>query len=146
LSLYYNIYANIIILLRPWMLKNQLMWPINIIDRPRLEIRRGMLAVWSSDERAARLPGQREFGGELRENVFEKGERNYYWIVQDILVISCIKLKFLFLKSASFISRECACCFGWKLVLTNATIYIYTYTEHIFHWLVQKKYYEFTRS
>jgi len=38
----------------------------------------------------------------------QKGEQYYYWIVQDILVISWITLKFLFLKSVSFISRECA--------------------------------------
>jgi len=34
------LYLHITILLRLWMLENQLMWPINIIDRPRLEMAR----------------------------------------------------------------------------------------------------------
>jgi len=49
------------------------MWPINIIDRPRLEICGETLAGRSSDGRAARSPGQQKFGSELQsDGTFDK--------------------------------------------------------------------------
>jgi len=55
------------------MLENQLMWPINIIDRPRLEIRGGTLAV-KSDRGAARLLGATEVWRRASSGI-ERSER-----------------------------------------------------------------------
>jgi len=77
IQMLFSYIAIFMVLLRPWMLENQLMWPINIIDRPRLEIRKKTLAVWSSDGRAAQLPGATRVWrrASIVSNVFKKENR-----------------------------------------------------------------------
>jgi len=61
--------------------------------------------------------GQREFGGQLRDGrTCLKRENGFIIELSKTFLLFLLELKFLFLEFASFISRECVCCFAKKLV------------------------------
>jgi len=64
-------------MLRPWMLKNQLMWPINIIDRPRFGNSQRDARGLKFGRKSGAVAGATRVWSELRSELNEfKKERN----------------------------------------------------------------------